>query len=269
MFLDVLRRRNPALIEASIKLHQEGKIPPNTYVIDLDTVESNTRLFRAEADKYDLKSFAMTKQVGRNSGFCKAVMRGGIHRNVAVDLDCAIACNKAGLKTGHLGHLVQIPRHQAVFAARHIQPDFWTIFSREKAQEASRASKIAGRVQDLLARIQTNGDIFYRGHEGGFRADDIVCVAEQLDVLEGGRFAGVTSFPALLFDAETGTIKPTPNLATLEKAANALVKAGYTNIEINAPGTTSLVMLQALASAGATQCEPGNGLHGSTPLHAL
>ena len=32
-------------------------------------------------------------------------------------------------------------------------------------------------------------------------------------------------------------------------------------IEVNAPGTTSSVVLEALAGAGATQCEPGNGLH--------
>ena len=40
-------------------------------------------------------------------------------------------------------------------------------------------------------------------------------------------------------------------------------------IEVNAPGTTSSVVLDALAEAGATQCEPGNGLHGTTPLHAM
>ena len=29
------------------------------------------------------------------------------------------------------------------------------------------------------------------------------------------------------------------------------------------------MVLEALAGAGATQCEPGNGLHGTTPLHAI
>ncbi|MEM7446233.1 MAG: YhfX family PLP-dependent enzyme, partial [Pseudomonadota bacterium] len=48
-----------------------------------------------------------------------------------------------------------------------------------------------------------------------------------------------------------------------------LAKAGRTGIEINAPGTTSTVTLAALADAGVTQCEPGNGLHGTTPLHAV
>ncbi len=35
MFLDVLRRRNPHFIEAVIALHQQGKLPANTYVLDL------------------------------------------------------------------------------------------------------------------------------------------------------------------------------------------------------------------------------------------
>ena len=108
MFLDVLMRRNPAFIEAAMALHQAGKIPANAYVLDLDAVERKARLFKGEADKHGLKTFAMTKQVGRHSGFCQAVMRGGIERSVAVDMACALACDRAGLKTGHLGHLVQV-----------------------------------------------------------------------------------------------------------------------------------------------------------------
>ena len=38
MFLDSLRRRNPDFIEAAMRLHQEGRIPANAYVLDLDTV---------------------------------------------------------------------------------------------------------------------------------------------------------------------------------------------------------------------------------------
>ncbi|MCP4316912.1 MAG: YhfX family PLP-dependent enzyme [Hyphomicrobiales bacterium] len=269
MFLDVLRRRNPQFIEAAIALHQEGLIPANAYVLDLDAAEENARLFKADADRHGMKVFAMTKQVGRNSGFCHALMRGGVDRAVAVDMACAVACKRAGMTVGHLGHLVQVPRHEAGPAVRNIKPDFWTVFSDQKAREAAEASDRDGRRQDLMARIQTEGDIFYRGHEGGFAADDIVAVAEMMDGLAGGRFAGITTFPALLFDNETGKVKPTPNLATLSKAAEKLAKAGRSDIEINAPGTTSSIVLDALADAGATQCEPGNGLHGTTPLHAL
>lgn len=269
MFLDVLRRRNPAFIEAAMRLHQEGRVPANAYVIDLDAVERNARLLKDEADRLGLKIFAMTKQVGRSSSFCRAVMGGGIDRSVAVDMACARATHRAGMKVGHLGHLQQIAKAEANAAATTFRPDYWTVFNDTKAAEAAVAAREAGYRQDLLARIRAEGDIFYRGHEGGFEAGDIAAVADSLDSLDGGRFAGITTFPALLFDQENRQVLPTHNLATLARARDALAKAGRSDVEVNAPGTTSTVTLKALADAGATQCEPGNGLHGTTPLHAL
>ena len=41
MFLDLLRRRNPRLIDAAIDLHQRGELPANTYVLDLDAAKVN------------------------------------------------------------------------------------------------------------------------------------------------------------------------------------------------------------------------------------
>ena len=269
MFLNLLRRRNPNFVLAAMRLHQEGRIPANSYVLDLDSIEHNSRHFAGEAEKFGLATFAMTKQVGRSSSFCQAVMRGGIGRAVAVDMACARACAEAGMRIGHLGHLVQIPRHEAKEAAHRIRPEYWTVFSKTKANEASAASADAGREQAILARIFAAGDTFYRGHEGGFEAKDILEVADMIDALPGARFAGITTFPALLFDNTLGKVLPTANLATLETAAKALRNAGRDAMEINAPGTTSSAVLGALADAGATQCEPGNGLHGTTPLHAV
>ncbi len=268
MFLDVLRRRNPRLIEESIRLHPAGRIPANSYVIDLDAVEANAKLLRAESDRHGLKIFGMTKQMGRNGSFCAALRRGGIGKAVAVNMADARACRLGRLEIGHLGHLVQIPRAEAD-AAASLAPDYWTVFNFEKAAEAAWASEQRGRRQDLLARIQTEGDRFYRGREGGFDAADVLRVADRLDDLHGGRFAGITTFPALLFDAEARAIKPTPNLMTLQRAAEVLARAGRRGIEINAPGTTSSIAMHALAEAGATQVEPGHGLTGTTPLHAL
>ena len=268
MFLDTLRRRNRSLIEHAIALHQAGAIPANTYVIDLDAVAGNAALMRAEADKAGLKIFAMTKQMGRNGDFCRAVKAGGIDKAVAVDMECARACARAGLGIGHLGHLVQIPRHEAR-AAEALSPDFWTVFNPHKAREAASAARHRGRRQALLARIHAAGDRFYTGHEGGFPAEDIVAVADEFDRLEGGCFAGITTFPALLFEEAGGTIGPTPNLGTLARAVEVLHKAGRPDIEVNAPGTTSSVTIRQLADHGATQCEPGHGLTGTTPLHAL
>lgn len=269
MFLDVLRRRNPKFVEAVMALHRAGTIPANAYVLDLDAVEANARLLKTEAERLGLKIFAMTKQVGRASSFCAAVQRGGIDRSVAVDMACARATHRAGLPVGHLGHLQQVARHEANAAAATFRPDYWTVFNEVKAQEAASGAKAAGYVQNLLARIKAEGDTFYRGHEGGFDAADVVTVADAFDALDGGRFAGITTFPALLFDHKTRKVLPTHNLETLSRAADALAKAGRTGIEVNAPGTTSSVLLQALADAGATQCEPGNGLHGTTALHVV
>jgi len=268
MFLDPIRRRNPRLVEGAIALHQAGRIPANTYVIDLDAVEANARRMAGEAERLGLKVFAMTKQMGRNGDFCRAVMRGGIAASVNVDMECARATRRAGMTIGHIGHLVQIPKAEAD-AAASFAPDDWTVFNDEKAEEAAAAADRLGRAQDMLARIQTKGDRFYRGHEGGFDAAEVVAVADRIDALAGGRFAGITTFPALLFDPETGKVTPTPNLATLHAAAEALARAGRTDIEINAPGTTSSTVLGALAEAGATQVEPGHGLTGTTPLHAV
>ena len=84
-------------------------------------------------------------------------------------------------------------------------------------------------------------------------------MADALDRTPGGRFAGLTTFPALLFDEGSGEARPTPNLATLSKAAERLARQGRYDIVINAPGTTSARVMAALADGGATQVEPATG----------
>ncbi len=267
MFLKTLVRRNRPFIEAVVNLHQAGAIPANSYVLDLDVMQANASIMAAEAARLGLRVLAMSKQIGRNPAAFRALAAGGIDSYVAVDMAGARVVHRAGYRIGHIGHLVQIPRAEAPTAAR-MKPDYWTVFSVEKAQEAAAASGAAGHTQKLLARIHAAGDTFYMGHEGGFPDSEIVAVAETLEALPHARFAGITTFPALLFDPETDEVIPTPNLSTLERTASALQKAGWENIEINAPGTTSTQVMAALASAGATQIEPGHGLTGTTPLHA-
>ncbi|KTS85995.1 amino acid racemase [Microbacterium testaceum] len=267
MFLDLLHRRNSALLQAAATFHQSGAIPANTYVIDLDAVTANSSVLAREATRLSLRPFAMTKQIGRNPDAARAIAAGGISHSVGVDLECAVAAAAGGLRAGHLGHLVQIPRHSAADAAA-LDPLYWTVFNETKAAEAGAAARAAGREQAVLARIVAPGDRFYRGHEGGFPAEDIVAVADRLDRIPGVRFAGITTFPATLFDAATGSARPTPNLHTLTTALKALQAAGRTDVQVNAPGTTSVSILASLAEAGATQVEPGHGLTGTTPLHA-
>jgi predicted amino acid racemase len=264
MFLQSLLRRNRAFVDAAVELHRAGALPANSYVLDLDAVRHNAGLLRAEADRLGLELFAMTKQVGRNPAFLAALRDAGVDSCVAVDMACARVVHREGLAVGHIGHLVQIPAAEAGAAAA-VRPANWTVFSEAKAREAAAAAGAIGREQDLLARIHAPQDTFYSGHEGGFAADDVQRVAELLDGLDGARFAGITTFPALLYDAAAQRVSPTPNLSTLARAAAAL----GTGVRVNAPGTTSVEVLSVLAEHGATQVEPGHALTGTTPLHAV
>ncbi|MEV8249860.1 alanine racemase [Microbacterium sp. NPDC076768] len=268
MFLNLLRRRNAPLLNAAAALHQAGKIPANTYVIDLDAVGRNAAAFVAETSRLGLTPFAMTKQIGRNPDVSRTLVANGLTHAVGVDLECAVAATTGGLAVGHLGHLVQIPRHQTSIAAA-TEPLYWTVFNEEKAREVALAAIARGRVQDLLLRVVAPGDRFYTGHEGGFALDDLVAAADRIDSIPGVRVAGVTTFPATLFDAISGQAQATPNRATLTKAKEMLLASGRSHVEVNAPGTTSVSVLESLASAGATQVEPGHGLTGTTPLHAV
>jgi len=268
MFLKNLINRNPQFIKTVVHLHQDGKIPANSYVLDLDTIEKNTSLIAAEGQKLGLKVYPMTKQIGRNVKAMQVISRQGLDAYVAVDMSCARPINTAGYKIGHLGHLVQIPIAETDMAAR-FEPFYWTVFNLEKARATSDSCRDINRKQALLARVFALGDTFYMGHEGGFQVDDILWVADEFDKLSNAYFAGITSFPTLLFDVKKNDVYLTPNMTTLEKAANALRAAGRKDIEINAPGTTSTIVMKMLADAGATQVEPGHGLTGTTPLHAV
>ena len=267
MFLKALQARNRAFLEAAVALHQAGRVPAGAYLLDLDTMTENGRLMSAEAARLGLDVLAMTKQIGRNPPALDALRAGGIERFVAVDMACARPIHASGHRVAHIGHLTQIPRHEAEEAAA-MRADYWTVFNEEKAREAAAAAAAQGHEQALIARIQAPGDTFYSGHEGGFDAGAVEAVAEALDAAPGGRFAGLTTFPALLFDEGTGEARPTPNLTTLSEAASRLDGQGRSGLVINAPGTTSARVMAALAEGGATQVEPGHGLTGTTPLHA-
>ena len=268
MFLDTLARRNPALVQTSVALHQSGEIPPNSYVLDLDAVRRNARAVKQAADAAGLQVYPMTKQVGRNPLFVRAVARAGMPRFVCVDWMGAEILAGQGAGIGHVGHLVQIPRGEAARIAA-MGPEVWTVFNAEKAREAAEAAQAAGRQQDVLLRVVAPDDVFYPTHDGGFAAEDVVSAAREVGGLAGLRVVGVTSFPTLLFDPERETVALTPNMRTIAEAAERLRReTGLAITQVNAPGTTSAETMRMLAEAGATHVEPGHGFTGTTPWHA-
>ena len=270
MFLNTLITRNRAFLEASVRLHQDNLIPANSYVLDFDALEANTRLMSAEAHRRGLKVYAMSKQVGRAAGALRAITDAGADGYVAVDMACARPIVANGHRLGNLGHLVQVPRAEAGEAAS-LAPEYWTIFSRNKAVEASRAVCGGDRVQRVLLRVWDREDVFYPGHEGGFHLDELSEAIDFVNRLDGLMFAGLTTFPALLYDTGMKKVKTTPNVETLARGVEVALGRLGTGfpIEVNAPGTTSTAVLGLLAEIGATQVEPGHGLTGTTPLHAV
>jgi len=293
MFLDTLARRNPDLIRAAIDLHQAGEIPPNSYVLDLDTIRRNARLIKQAADKAGLYIYPMAKQVGRNPHFIRAIARAGMPKFVCVDWMGARLLARQKARIGHVGHLVQIPRNEALNIAA-LEPEVWTVFNLQKAREVSAAAQHlgrlqdVGRVQDLLLRVVADGDTFYPTHDGGFQLNDIVSAAREIAQLPAVRIVGVTSFPALLYDPEKAAVVVSNNLGTgphvnnnvrtgphitnnlhtiVEAASRLRREAGLEITQINAPGTTSAATMEILAASGATHVEPGHGYTGTTPWH--
>jgi predicted amino acid racemase len=260
MFLAALLRRNPALVDAALELHAGGAIPPGTFVIDLDTVDENARRLAEAATASGIELYFMTKQVGRNPLFAQRVAR-HIPSAVAVDLDDAGAMAGAGVRIGHIGHLVQ-PHEHAMDDVVALEPEVVTVFSIEKAASLSAAASRAGRTQPVLLRVVGRADRFFPGQEGGIPLTEVEAAAEVIGALPGVRVAGVTTYPAIEFS--DGAFRPSPNLHTLTDAARLLGRPE----QVNAPGHTSMAVLPLLREAGVSHGEPGHALTGTTPLAA-
>jgi predicted amino acid racemase len=268
MFLQSLLTRNPSFLLSAAHLHQIGDIDANSYVFDLETVTANARLLSEKGKSLGIDVIAMTKQVGRNPDFCKAVKLGGITGSVAVDYECGLYTHAAGLAISHIGHLVQIPKSQ-ISRAFKLEPALWTIFSLEQARDIAKIAAEHSEIVNISLRVWDEDCTFYKGHEGGFHSSEVADVAKQILAMKNLKLAGVTSFPALLFDKQTNKLRVTKNAELIKKVAEQLEDLlGYKLIR-NMPGTTSVEGIELLASAGATQVEPGHGLTGTTPLSAV
>jgi hypothetical protein len=165
-----------------------------------------------------MKIFAMTKQVGRASSFSKAVMRGGIDRSVAVDMACARATHRAGLKRRPSRSSPAGCATRGQCRRRAFQPDLLDRFQRNQGWRGSCRSRRRRLCPELA------------GTHHGRRATPSIAAMKAASTpmtlplspmpsmrLKGGRFAGITTFPALLFDHATRKVLPTHNLATLPR----------------------------------------------------
>lgn len=266
MFLRSLERSNPAFLRAVTELHQSGHIPANSYVVDLDAVAENARHIIGEAREYQLTVFPMTKQYGRNPIVNEALARAGADGFVAVDMQCARPIASAGLKLGHVGHLVQIPRHE-VLEALSLQPSYWTVFSLAQAKRISDAKP--AHTQRVLLRVYGPDDVIVPTHAGGFDVREIERTIDAISALPGLEVCGVTTYPSAHLDRLARHVLPTPNVESLRKAAEVLRRLGVEKPVVNMASELSTATIAMAADAGATQIEPGHAFTGTSPLQAL
>jgi predicted amino acid racemase len=264
VYLGAIAARNPGLIRAAARLHAADVLPANTYVVDLDAVRHNAGVMAREAERVGIRLYLMTKHYNRNPLVTHVALKAGIGSTVGVEVADALALHRFGLPVGHVGHLVQIPRAnlRAVLAMR---PEVMTVFSVEKARQVSEAAAGLGHVQDILLRIRVAGDIIYPNEEGGIWEGDLVAAVRAIAELPGVRIAGVTTFPATLFNPHTAKVETTVNFPGLLRAAEALRALGFDIRQVNAPGASSTIGFAVVAEAGGTHAEPGHALTGTTP----
>ncbi|MDF2880302.1 MAG: putative amino acid racemase [Clostridiaceae bacterium] len=269
MFLNTTLKRNTALIDAAFEFHQKGIIEPDTYILDSDAIIENGSLIKNEADKYGIKLYFMTKQLGRNPYIAKELMNLGYDGAVAVDFREAEILYKAGIKIGHAGHLVQIPNGK-IEPLLKAKPEVITVYSIEKAKQISIISQKLGIIQNIMLRVIGEQDIQYAGQHGGFLLNQLEIVVSILNKLPNIKLSGVTSFPCFLYDEKIKKIKSTNNINTLKKAQYIIENiVGYKLTQINTPSATCCSSINLIAENGGTHGEPGHGLLGTTPLHAV
>ncbi|HQB31748.1 MAG TPA: alanine racemase [Erysipelotrichaceae bacterium] len=266
MFLEIAKENNPKLIEFAFKLQQEGQILPDTYVLDYDTIIENGRKMKVIADSLNIKLFFMTKQIGRNPEIARGLMEIGFDGVVAVDFKETLTMIKNGIRLGNVGHLVQIPQ-AALKTVIENKPIIMTVYNFEMIEEINSIAKKQNHIQDIMPRVVDEDSFLYDSQQGGFDVAELSCLIDRVKELKNVRFAGLTVFPAFLYDKEQRDILPTVNMQAMEKAVKTASEKGYNSLMINMPSVTCCQGIETIHKYGGNCGEPGHGLTGTTPLH--
>lgn len=266
MFLEKLLERNPKLAEAAFKLHEEGRILPDTYILDLDAIRCNAALIKRDADMYGIKLYFMLKQIGRNPLVAADLMALGYAGAVTVDYKEALCMIDNGIHIANVGHLEQIPM-AAMDRIISSKPDYVTVYSYEMILRINETAEKLNLVQDLLIRLSDEDSDLYSGQIGGFHTHELTELIHKVEKLEHVKIGGLTVFPAVLYSGEEGKIVPTANMKAMDRGRKIAEESGLDDLNINLPSATCIASMPLLSELGARSGEPGHGLTGTTPLH--
>lgn len=269
-FLETAVRRNSKLVDSAFELHRNGEIPPNTYVVDLDSVKHNAQAIADSAKASGIKNYFMTKQFGWNPLISKVIIDSGIKSAVALDIEEAKGLHRCGIKVDHVGHVVQIPTSQIDFAISQLRPEVVTIYNYDKAEEVNRAAAKIGIKQNVMLRPIGPSDSFGNTLEGGTPLRELTQTVKKMAGLKNIHVMGLTSFPSFRYDLKLGKNRRTVNFETLKRSQKLIENECGIRIEqINAPGSNCASSMSILAEEGATHGEPGHAFTGTTPWHAF
>ena len=269
MFLEQTVKRNRELAEVSFQMHQSGRIQPDTYVIDVDTFLENAALMLKEAKKMGIRLFFMLKQVGRNPYLAGKLMELGFEGAVAVDYREAKILMNHRIPIANIGHLVQIPNSQIEEFVAY-RPKMITVYSEEKISRIHEAAKKLGVVQDVILRVYNDSDMIYSGQTAGFHLNELEALTARIkNLYPCVAITGVTSFPCFLYDETAGDLRATENMNTVKQAVQILDRNRINCSVIDTPSGTCIHALEKIKEQGGNCGEPGHGLSGTTPMHAV
>lgn len=263
----MMKQENPALIDAGIYLHQSGKILPDTYILDLDTIVSNGTIMLERAKKEGLDLFFMLKQIGRNPLIAKELMTIGYRGAVVVDYKEALIMMENHIPLCNVGHLVQIP-NKLLEKIMLYGTEYITVYSMEKLEAIQLIAKKHRMKQKVLLKVVDEEDQIYEGQFGGFLLKNLVEESKIFHKFDAIEFSGITSFPCFLFDDRHTILSETNNVKTIEAAKKILFEEGFPVSELNVPSASCSTTIPFIKQIGGTQAEPGHALTGTTPLHA-
>lgn len=269
MYLDNVLANTEEMLETTMKLHQDGKIPVNSWIINLDQIAHNARNLSKTASDNGLKTYIMSKQHNRNPYINALAMKMGMGGVVAVDFQGALACRDYQIPLAHAGHLNQIPRH-LIREVLQLSPEVMTVYSFKQAQWINDACEDLGIIQDILIRVYGDPDYVFIGQEGGFHLNEVPQFIDKVNKLKHISLVGATAFPCLHYNGSGDEkITPTINVQAINEALKIMKNKGIEIKQVNMPGNTSSAEMALLKELGATHVEPGNSLLGTSPNHAF